>query len=81
MGKFQKGKKQGYVSCLSRIRLRDFLAVQWLRTCLVMQGTWVQLLVGELSPHAKEAKCHHEDSARGVLKTCTAKIKEEKEGQ
>ena len=66
MGEARKGKKQGYVSCLSRIRIEGTsLAVQWLRICLVMQGTWVQLLVGELSPHAKEAKCHHEDSARG----------------
>jgi len=66
MREAHKGNKQGYVSCLSRIRIGGTsLVVRWLRICLVIQGTWVQFLVGELSPHAKESKCHHEDSTCG----------------
>ena len=26
---------------------RDFLVVQWIRICLLMQGTWVQSLIWE----------------------------------
>ena len=54
MTEAHKGKKQGYVSCLSRIRIGGTsLVVRWLRICLVVQGTWVQFPVGELSPHAR----------------------------
>jgi hypothetical protein len=32
----------------SKIQIWDFLVVQWLRICLIMQRTWVQSLVREL---------------------------------
>ena len=31
------------------------LVVQWLRICLVMQGTWVQSLAGELKAHTLQS--------------------------
>ena len=33
-----------------------FLAVQWLRLCLPMQGVWVQSLVGELRSHTLQGQ-------------------------
>ena len=50
---------------------RISLVVQWLRICLVIQGTWVQPLVRKLrfhmlwGPHAtaRESVCHNEDPA------------------
>ena len=34
-----------------KVRVQDFLAVQWLRPCLPTQGVQVRSLVGELRSH------------------------------
>ena len=41
------------MSCvqLSRLIVRPYLVIQWLRICLLMQGTQVQSLVQELRSH------------------------------
>ena len=42
-----------YIPVLQMMKLRaqDLPGVQWLRVCLLMQGTWVWSLAGELKTH------------------------------
>ena len=47
------------------------LVVLWLRICLVMQGKWVQSLVGELRSHIPA--CHSERSCMMQLRPNTAR--------